>query len=78
MKSKVWWKKSLPLIVLGGAIPTILILGSYFDAPSKFTIPVVVILGLLFASMTLWAFANRRADGSEWWQDDDASGWRGY
>jgi len=28
--------------------------------------------------MWLWYQANLRANDGEWWQDDEASGWRGY
>jgi len=78
MKSKGQWKKYLPLILVGGMIPTLIVLSIYFDFPQIVTIPLLIILGLIFGSMALWAYANRNADGSEWWQDDSASGWRGY
>jgi uncharacterized membrane protein YdjX (TVP38/TMEM64 family) len=78
MKTKVWWKKYFSLILVGGAIPTVIILSSYFEISKKASIPIVIILALVFASMALWAYSNRKADGSEWWQDESASGWRGY
>jgi len=78
MKLKTQWKKYLPLILVGGMIPTAIILSSYFAWPQAVSIPLVIVLSLIFASMALWAHANRKADGSEWWQDDSASGWRGY
>ena len=78
MKIKVRWKKYLPLILVGGAIPAVLILSSIFDWPERASIPLLVVLGIIFAAMALWAYANRKVDGSEWWQDDSASGWRGY
>ena len=78
MKPEAKWKKYLPLILVGGAIPTIIILGSYFELPQAAIVTLVIILSLISASMALWIYANRRADGSEWWQDDSASGWRGY
>lgn len=33
---------------------------------------------ILLGAMALWSHATAVANGSEWWQDDDASGWRGY
>lgn len=78
MMTKVWWKKHLPLILIGGLIPTVVILSGYFAWPKAVTIPLVIVLGLIFASMALWTYVNRKADGTEWWQDDSASGWRGY
>lgn len=78
MRKKVWWKKYYLLILLGGAIPTVMLLSSLFSWPKRAIIPIIVILGLLFAAFTLWTYANREADGSEWWQDESASGWRGF
>jgi hypothetical protein len=78
MKSIPKWKKHLPLLVVGGTIPTLLILSYYFAWSKIIIIPLVVVLSIIFASMALWDFANRDTDGSEWWQDDSASGWRGY
>lgn len=78
MKSVAKWKKYLPLILVGGAIPTILILGNFFAVRQAVVIILVISLGLIFGTMALWTYANRKANGSEWWQDDSASGWRGY
>lgn len=78
MKSVAKWKKYLPLILAGGAIPTILILGNFFAVRQAVVIIMMISLGLIFGTMSLWTYANRKADGSEWWQDDSASGWRGY
>ncbi len=78
MKSKARWKKYLPLILVGGIIPVSIVLGRYFHFSQAVVVPFIVVVSLIFASMALWAYANRAADGSEWWQDDSASGWRGY
>lgn len=78
MKVKVRWKKYWTLILVGGLIPLTIILSSIFDWPKRASLPLLVILGIIFATMALWAYANRKADGTEWWQDDSASGWRGY
>jgi hypothetical protein len=71
-------KRHLPLIFVGGAIPVTIILSALFNVPEVVPIALVIILGITFGSMALWTYANRNADGSEWWQDDSASGWRGY
>lgn len=73
-KRQHWWL----LILIGGLIPLVLMLDSQFDIPQRFTIPVVVIAGLIFGAMALWMRANVHATGDEWWQDDSSSGWRGY
>ncbi len=71
-------KKYLPLGLIGGAIPTVLLVSLYFHLSQTLFIPIVTVLVLIFATMLLWAYANRKSDGSEWWQDDEASGWRGH
>lgn len=78
MKPKTNHKTHMPIILVGGAIPTVLILSSYYRLPEAVTIMLVTFLSLILGSIALWAYANRQADGSEWWQDDSASGWRGY
>jgi len=78
MKPKTRQKTPFLLVLFGGAIPVTLILSSYYNLPEAFTVLALVLLSLLFGSMALWVFANRNANGSEWWQDDSASGWRGY
>jgi undecaprenyl pyrophosphate phosphatase UppP len=59
-------------------IPAVIIAGILFHLSQSLIIPLVVILALILGSVAIWAHANKSADGSEWWQDDDASGWRGY
>jgi ABC-type transport system involved in cytochrome bd biosynthesis fused ATPase/permease subunit len=71
-------KKYLPLILAGGSIPTVIVLGNYFTVRQAAVVILVISLGLIFCAMALWTYANRNADGNEWWQDDSASGWRGY
>jgi ABC-type transport system involved in cytochrome bd biosynthesis fused ATPase/permease subunit len=71
-------RKLLPLILVGGAIPTLIVLAVVFELPQAAVIALLIILIIVFFSMALWSHANRNADGSEWWQDDSASGWRGY
>jgi hypothetical protein len=55
-------------IILGGDI------GISHDA----IIGLIVFGSLVFGSMAVWNHANAQATGSEWWQDDSCSGWRGY
>lgn len=69
-----WWL----LILIGGIVPITLILGNVYDISNRLIIGIVVITTLIFASMWLWMHANANANGDEWWQDDSASGWRGY
>lgn len=76
LKSK--WTKYQHIILVAGAIPATIILGTLFALPQAALVTLVIVLSLTLATMTLWAYANRRATGSEWWQDDHASGWRGY
>jgi hypothetical protein len=78
MKSTTGRKKYVPLVLIGGAIPTAIILSDYFELSKEVVIPLIVVLSLIFGAMVLWAYANRQVDGSEWWQDDSASGWRGH
>jgi hypothetical protein len=59
------------------AMPAVFVAGRCFGIPATAVVRLVVLLALLVGTMALWAFANRRVDGSEWWQDDSASGWRG-
>lgn len=58
-------------------IPGIILLGILLHLSQAFIVPAVIFLALLLGAFALWNRANKRADGSEWWQDDDASGWRG-
>jgi hypothetical protein len=78
MKQLASRKTNLLTVLTGGAIPTVLIRNKYFRLPDKFTVVLVVFLSFIFGSMALLAYANRHADGSEWWQHDSTSGWRGY
>jgi uncharacterized membrane protein HdeD (DUF308 family) len=59
-------------------IPAIILLGIMFHLSQAFLVPLLTIVVLFLGAFLLWSRANEDADGSEWWQDDDASGWRGY
>lgn len=56
-------------------IPIIIILGNIFHLRHAFLVPLVTVLFIISGAAALWAKANRHADGSEWWQDDENSGW---
>jgi hypothetical protein len=66
------------LAIIGGAIPVLIILSLNFDLTEAVFVPLVILLVFIFFSTALWFNANDHADGAEWWQDDEASGWRGY
>lgn len=78
MRTKSWWQKYSSLIFIGGAIPVVILLSSSFNWPNTALIPVIVILSLIFSAVALWTYANRETNDSDWWQDESASGWRGY
>lgn len=64
--------------IVGGGLTLALVLALAFGLREAYLVPAVVAGVLLFGVVWLWEHANAHADGSEWWQDDDASGWRGY
>jgi predicted membrane channel-forming protein YqfA (hemolysin III family) len=66
------------LFLVGGAMPVMLTLGIIFQLSTILITALLLVMGVIFASMWLWYQANLRANGDEWWQDDEASGWRGY
>lgn len=72
-------QRPILVTILGiSIIPAVILVGTIFHARQALIVPLVVILALLLGAVALWARANRNANGSEWWQDDDASGWRDY
>lgn len=75
MKSRT---RHIALVWIVAAIPLTIILGAYFGLPSSASVPLLVFLSLVCGALALWVNANRHVDGSEWWQDDDTAGWRGY
>ncbi|MBK8903616.1 MAG: hypothetical protein IPM53_20705 [Anaerolineaceae bacterium] len=70
--------RRLLLFLVGGAMPVTLTIGIIFHLPPSLLTVVILVLGLILAAMWLWYQANLHATGDEWWQDDQASGWRGY
>lgn len=65
-------------VLLIGLTAAAIVLGSSLGIPHSFIIIFVMVAGLILGTALLWQYANHHADGSEWWQDDSASGWRGY
>ena len=78
VKVEVMEPRQLLVRIIAFSIPLVLILGSFLGIPHRLTIPYAVLAALVAGSIALWIHANEDAEGSEWWQDDDASGWRGY
>ena len=70
--------KNTSLRIVGGSIPLVLILGEIFEVSHRLTIPYAIVAAMIVAAALVWTTANHKARGSEWWQDDEASGWRGY
>ena len=68
---------TLPLIV-AISIPVIIVVGMFFGVDGAYLTVYAVVAAIVSGAMALWRHANADADGSEWWQDDSASGWRGY
>lgn len=66
------------LLLLVGAIPVVIVLGTYYHLGVSILVVAVVGLALLLGTLWLWYRANNGATGQEWWQDNNASGWRGY
>lgn len=56
----------------------LLLLAALTDIKLAYVVALLVIAGFLGSAAALWRRANAQADGSEWWQDEEASGWRGY
>jgi hypothetical protein len=59
-------------------IPAIILAGIVFHLSQSFLVPLLIFIALLVGAALLWTWANKDANGKEWWQDDNASGWRGY
>ena len=74
VKRQRWWL----LILMGASIPVTVVLGNLFNIPQRITALIIVAAALGFGATSVWMRANAIATGEEWWQDDSASGWRGY
>jgi hypothetical protein len=66
------------LFLVGGSMPVALTLGLILQLSTILLTALLLVMGVIFAAMWLWYKANLRANGDEWWQDNEASGWRGY
>lgn len=77
MKRKKNWRNYVMLVLLGVIMVVLMALGHFTAVPARFLIVLETIDGIWLGALVLWCYANGRADGSEWWQDDEASGWRG-
>lgn len=71
-------RRYLVAVILVGFMATAVELGNSLGIPRSYIIIFLIIAGLILGTVLLWQHANNRATGSEWWQDDSASGWRGY
>lgn len=78
MKSQTRRKGQMALVLIVAAIPLLIILSAYFGLSSAVSVPLIVVLSLVSGALALWTHANKHVDGSEWWQDEDTVGWRGY
>lgn len=67
-----------PLFLIGAAMLIVLAAGIIFQLSTALITVLLLIMGMILAAMWLWYQANLQASGDEWWQDDEASGWRGY
>ena len=65
MKVNIRRKKYIPLILVGGAIPVLIVLNFFYHFPQAAVIAAVIVLGLVLGSMALWIHAKEQADGSE-------------
>ncbi len=78
MKSNRQQRRKVITLLELAVIPAVILIGIVFHLSQAFIVPLALTLALLLGAAALWARANKDADGSEWWQDDDPSGWRGY
>ncbi len=77
MKQKKKRRNYLMLVLLGVIMVVLMALGHFTAVPTRFLVVLETVDGIWFGALALWCYANGRANGSEWWQDDEASGWRG-
>jgi len=78
MKARDGRGNKLILGLLAGLIPAIILFGHFFGLSQAWIVVIVIVAALVWGWLAIWTHANARADGTEWWQDDSASGWRGY
>lgn len=78
MKTHFKRGNKLVLALLAGLIPAIMLFGRFLGLSQAWIVVIVVVAALVWGWTAMWSHANAKADGTEWWQDDNASGWRGY
>ena len=47
-------------------------------APKEITVTFGTVGLIVTGAVVMWCAKARSSTGNEWWQDDNASGWRGY
>ena len=77
MASKPRSRRFVPILLLG-SIPALLLLGLLYRLSLPALIFFLIAGTLALSAAAMWHHANANARGDEWWQDDEASGWRGY
>lgn len=60
------WKRLLSLFLISGAITAIFSLSTQIQWSEKAMIALVIMLGFVFATMSLWSYATINANGSDW------------
>ncbi len=65
------------LTVLGAILLFAMVL-DLFGVSHAALVVLATVAVIVLGAAALWSHATAVATGDEWWQDDDASGWRGY
>jgi hypothetical protein len=78
MKGRKKHKGIVALIVLAGITLLLVRIANDFHISPSITIPVITIVVIVLGAILWWVRITNTADGDNWWQDDNASGWRGY
>lgn len=63
---------------MGGIVLLTILLDNVRNLSQTAVILIVVVGSFLCSANAIWYHAVNNVTGDEWWQDDDASGWRGY
>lgn len=78
MKTNLKRSQKMTLFIIGGIVLLTILLNDVLNLSQTAVIVIVIVGSLLFSANAIWYHAVNNANGDEWWQDDDASGWRGY
>ena len=66
-------------LLMLGALPLIVFLGPGLHISLPGIVAFLLLDLLLLGAIALWRHAHADSNGGEpWWDDDSASGWRGY